>query len=154
MTWAPIPDFPGYFVNEQGGVLSRKRRRPRILRSARDGEGRAIVALRRGGRLVSRRIHVLMLAAFVGPRPDGAVIRHLDGDHTHNVLSNLAYGTHSENGYDAVAHGTHVQASKTHCKHGHEFTPENTYLRPDRVGRLCRTCRDEASRRSAQRRAA
>jgi hypothetical protein len=26
------------------------------------------------------------------------------------------------------------------CKHGHEYTPENTYLRPDRGTRQCRTC--------------
>jgi hypothetical protein len=32
------------------------------------------------------------------------------------------------------------QARKTHCKHGHEFTPENTKI--DIQGnRLCRTCR-------------
>lgn len=32
-----------------------------------------------------------------------------------------------------------VNAAKTHCKHGHEFTPENTRL--DRGGyRCCRTC--------------
>ena len=26
------------------------------------------------------------------------------------------------------------------CKHGHEFTPENTYYRPDRPGRICVKC--------------
>lgn len=34
--------------------------------------------------------------------------------------------------------------SKTHCSRGHEFTSENTYFRPDRYGRICRICRDEA----------
>ncbi len=33
--------------------------------------------------------------------------------------------------------------AKTHCDKGHEFTPENIYYRPDRYGRVCRTCRDE-----------
>lgn len=33
--------------------------------------------------------------------------------------------------------------SKTHCDSGHEFTIENTYYRPDRYGRICKTCRDE-----------
>ena len=34
---------------------------------------------------------------------------------------------------------------KTHCRHGHEYTPENTYLQPQSRGygfsRVCRTCR-------------
>lgn len=31
------------------------------------------------------------------------------------------------------------QAQQTHCKRGHEFTPENTYVKPD-GRRTCRTC--------------
>lgn len=35
----------------------------------------------------------------------------------------------------------HLNSLKTHCKHGHEFTPENTYIRKDRNGnRECITC--------------
>jgi hypothetical protein len=36
-----------------------------------------------------------------------------------------------------------ANAEKTHCKRGHEFTPENTYVqskRNGRLGRACRTC--------------
>lgn len=29
---------------------------------------------------------------------------------------------------------------KTHCRHGHEYTPENTYIRPEGEGRGCRAC--------------
>lgn len=44
-------------------------------------------------------------------------------------------------------------ASKTHCAHGHEFTPENTAPIPGRLsgGRRCRTCSALASRRQKQR---
>jgi hypothetical protein len=34
-----------------------------------------------------------------------------------------------------------INARKTHCAQGHEFTPENTYWRPDGKGRHCLTCR-------------
>jgi hypothetical protein len=40
-----------------------------------------------------------------------------------------------------------INAAKTHCDNGHEFTAENTYYRPDRFGRICITCRDDALRR-------
>lgn len=40
-----------------------------------------------------------------------------------------------------------VNAGKTHCIHGHEFTPENTYTNPGGK-RGCKTC---ARRRAAER---
>jgi len=39
-----------------------------------------------------------------------------------------------------------INARKTHCDRGHEFTPENTYWRPDGKGRHCLTCRRAADR--------
>lgn len=43
-----------------------------------------------------------------------------------------------------------INAQKTHCKYGHEFTPENTYYftRPDgRVMRQCKKCVAERNRK-------
>lgn len=147
-TWKPIPGFDGYSVSNHGLVLSTKRGKPRIMRPARDSCGYPILALRQNGRLVTRRAHILMMLAFVGPRPDGAIIRHIDGNPENNVLENLSYGTHSENGFDAVHHGTHTWASRTHCRNGHPYSPENTYHRLDRTGRLCRICRRTSSRKN------
>lgn len=31
-------------------------------------------------------------------------------------------------------------SSRTHCKHGHEFTPENTRIEKKRGHRVCRAC--------------
>lgn len=85
------------------------------------------------------------MAAFAGPCPEGLEVRHLDGDPANNRLTNLCYGTHSENVQDSLRHGTHAQARKDHCNAGHEFTPENTYIRPDNGYRQCRTCYIERS---------
>ena len=41
------------------------------------------------------------------------------------------------------AAASHPQASKTHCKHGHLFSADNTYYTPD-GHRRCRTCLREA----------
>lgn len=43
----------------------------------------------------------------------------------------------------AKANGAHpniLNGDKTHCKHGHEFTPENTRLERNGKKRVCRTC--------------
>lgn len=45
-----------------------------------------------------------------------------------------------------------INAAKTHCPRGHEYTPENTYLRIKPKGltaRECRTCRGMTGRRAA-----
>jgi hypothetical protein len=42
-------------------------------------------------------VHVLMLTAFVGPRPKGQQGMHDDDVPTHNVLGNLSWGTPKQN---------------------------------------------------------
>ncbi|QQM15210.1 HNH endonuclease [Mycobacterium phage Pound] len=106
------------------------------------------VVLRYGGRRQAYRIHELVLTAFVGPRPAGMEACHGGLGPTDNRLSNLRWDTHSGNVGDQVRAGTHNNASKTHCKNGHEFTPENTAPR-ENGGRRCITCRrNDWSRRS------
>ena len=39
-----------------------------------------------------------------------------------------------------------LNRNKTHCPKGHPYNEENTYIRPGRVGRSCRTCSREAKR--------
>lgn len=64
------------------------------------------------------RLHVLVCAAFKGPRPSGMFVLHYDGNPTNNHLSNLRYGTHSENTQDAIRHGTHRCGEASHlAKH-------------------------------------
>ena len=38
---------------------------------------------------------------------------------------------------------------RTHCPHGHEYTAENTYIRPVAGSRACRVCRAESHRKHA-----
>jgi hypothetical protein len=42
-------------------------------------------------------IHKLMAYTFIGPRPDGLEIDHIDRNKLNNQLDNLRYCTHSEN---------------------------------------------------------
>jgi hypothetical protein len=40
-----------------------------------------------------------------------------------------------------TAHPARLNSEKTHCKHGHELTPKNTYHYPHKNSRGCRICR-------------
>lgn len=81
---------------------------------------------------------------------NGAMPAHLDACHSCDVecCINPAHiwpGTPSENAKDAVRKGyvpsnPRWQAFKTHCKRGHEFTPENTAARLSN-GKYIRRCR-------------
>ena len=62
----------------------------------------------------------------------------------------LREGTQQENMQDSVLVGTfknviaEERKQATHCKWGHEFTPENTRIRPG--GRECKECQRERDR--------
>jgi len=71
-----------------------------------------------------------------GPIPDGLTIDHLCRNRgcvnpAHMEVVSSRTNTLRGNSVGAI------NARKTHCKHGHEFTPENTY---HSRGRKCRTC--------------
>jgi hypothetical protein len=141
--WLPIPGYEGrYDVSDQGRVRSwtRSLRDPHLLRQHLNGAGYLQVKLCRDRAVNTARVHLLVLLAFVGPRADGLVCRHLDGDSNNNVLSNLRYGTYAENAQDRVRHGTDAHARRTHCNYGHPFDAANTWVNPTGGERRCRTC--------------
>ncbi len=79
-----------------------------------------------------------------GPIPDGLyVLHHCDNRACVNI-DHLYVGTQSDNIRDAVRRGRHKSGPgsepRSHCYHGHEFTVDNTYIRPD-GWKSCRTCR-------------
>jgi len=140
--WRPVVGFPDYMVSDQGRVASLKGREPRILQPYLNGREKypypSVTLHGDGGRRI-RTVHGIVAEAFIGPRPDGLEVRHLDGDPDNSAASNLRYGTHAENMQDRLAHGRHPMANKTHCKRDHEFTDDNTLVY--RGSRFCRACK-------------
>ena len=51
-------------------------------------------------------VHILVLEAFVGPKPKGMEGCHYDGDFSNNKLENLRWDTHLANEADKKRHGT------------------------------------------------
>lgn len=149
--WRPVVGYEGaYEISDRGRVRSMDRvrtdtwgRRTRYLgqllkprRSGPQGKYYLTVALTNGAH---GKIHVLVAAAFIGPRPDGAQVCHNDGDRFNNQASNLRYATPSENNHDIVRHGRHVNACKTTCPQGHELKHPNL-VNSELPYRKCRAC--------------
>lgn len=63
--------------------------------------------------------------------------------------AHLFVGTRADNMQDAQRKGRVAGQSKTHCKHGHEFTPENTYVSRS-TQRHCRACSIARARKQHQ----
>ena len=93
------------------------------------------------------RAHRFAYELLVGPIPEGLELDHVKarGCTNRNCVNpaHLEPVTHAENCNNIRSDGGKItgakQRSKTHCIHGHEYTPENTYLDP-RNERQCRAC--------------
>lgn len=74
--------------------------------------------------------------------PPGQVVRHRCDNPPCVNPDHLELGTQRDNVNDTKARGrlNLHQSRKTHCPQGHEYTPENTYVPPNRKERQCREC--------------
>lgn len=94
------------------------------------------------GKMVA--IHRRSFELFRGPIPEGLVLDHLCRNPSCCNPDHLDPVTNSENRRRGVF------ADAKACKHGHEYTPENTTIQIDKRGhksKLCRICRAERFRK-------
>lgn len=125
--WKDILGFPGYEVSDHGRVRSFWRHvrikgkqgiecivdqfPQRVLKGG-ISNGYPSVTMTKGGKICGKKIHRLVLEAFVGPCPQGCESCHNDGIRTHNYSSNLRWDTCKRNNCDKVRHGTNNAGSK------------------------------------------
>lgn len=112
-TFKDIPGYEGlYQVSNKGNVrsLDRLRSNGRKLKgkTLRGGssKGYSQVGLTKEGRTKKIKVHLLVAAAFIGPRPEGLVCDHIDEVKTNNDISNLRYITQRENISRSIKGGT------------------------------------------------
>lgn len=100
--WRPVVGFPRYKISSFGKVIGPRGKQRKVqLNNA----GYRQLHLFENGRQVVLFVHQQVLIAFVGPRPEGCIARHLDGNRENNCRWNLAWGTPKENAQDAIRHG-------------------------------------------------
>jgi hypothetical protein len=124
--WLPVKGYEGlYEVSDQGRVKrvegrvwNRKgywlTRKEGLRKLGVDSDGYLIVILSKEGVSRTKKVHQLVLQAFVGDCPDGLQTRHLNGKRNDNRLSNLAWGTAAENMADIERHGKRRRGEDHH----------------------------------------
>ena len=108
--WKPVPNYESFYEVSNHGRVAALKKDGRYFRKLNyatpypcfstkdiDGTGQK-----------SFYVHKLVAKLFIGDRPDGFVIRHLDGNRHNNHVLNLAYGTPRQNYDDTVRHKVHA----------------------------------------------
>lgn len=92
--------------------------------------------------------HRVAYLIFKGDIPDGLELDHLCRNPSCINPGHLEPVTRKVNTDRGVCAETHRKrfASQTHCKNGHEYTPENTYRAPKSGKRHCKSCARLAQR--------
>ena len=92
-----------------------------------------------------RGAHRVIYELLVGAVPDGLELDHLCRNRGCVRPDHLEPVTASENNRRGINVLARKWASRTHCEHGHEYTPENTHI-GTRGQRICRACERERQR--------
>jgi len=131
IAYCPISGFSGYVVGSDGTVWSNHQQtspnvngkcvgaryvegstwRELALTNNRTGYPRAAL-YRNDGKQVKALVHLLVLEAFVGPRPDGMEGLHGNGIKSDCRRDNLRWGTPVENWEDRRKHGAAANMAK------------------------------------------
>jgi hypothetical protein len=110
--WRDIPGYEGYQASSIGRVRSNfllgghgRRGAWRVRKLCKMSSGYPSLSVVVGGTRSSPAVHWLVAAAFLGPRPAGFEINHIDGVKSNNRVGNLEYVTVSENKRHAIRLG-------------------------------------------------
>lgn len=115
--WKTIDRFPNYEVSNEGTVRRKTGGRGAVAGKelkwhTNTSSGYPDVRFTVDRKQTAIPVHRLVANAFLGDRPDGLQIRHLDGNKLNNHVDNLCYGTAKENAQDRVLHGNSFKGTK------------------------------------------
>ena len=111
--WKTIPGFSRYSVSDSGEVRRDVRMwnaMPGPVSISINADGYPQVSITSDSGIYKKEnVHSLVALAFFGPRPEGLVVCHFDGDPGNCSIKNLRYDTYRSNVHDAIRHGTQVK---------------------------------------------
>lgn len=148
--WREVPGTDGmYEVNDRGQVRSWSwfKKGELLTPALTNGDGFLTVNLRVDGKKKKIPVHLLVAAAFIGPKPEGAKVRHVNGDRTDNRAVNLRYGSAMDCIYDQLRREALEKAllqvreevlKQPVCPNGHPLNSVNAYEHEGEI--KCRAC--------------
>ncbi len=107
-----VPEYPSLVISSDGRIQGPS---GKWLKTFPDKRGYLRFNIYRGNRKWTQHgVHAAVCAAFNGPRPEGQLVRHLDGNPGTNDFRNLAWGTFQDNEADQIRHGRGLQGIRHH----------------------------------------
>ena len=125
--WVPVFGFEKYYEVSNTGVIRRigKSRGSvfhNILTQTLNNSGYLRVRISRVGIRKNIYVHKIVAESFLGPRPNGLFVNHIDCNKTNNNIENLEYVTRKENMNHARKCGYNFNAKKIIClNNGKQF---------------------------------
>lgn len=112
-----IPGYEGLYAAREDGAIVRLKgasgtQPGRVLKPVPNRNGYLYYHLSQHAQVKCFTAQSLVAAAFIGPRPDGHDVMHMNAVKHDNRPSNLQYGTRSENQLHAVETGHHAKFAK------------------------------------------
>lgn len=105
-----VRDYEGlYKVSDLGAIYSLRKWRGKHFRKLKyhlNAFGYPVFSLTKNGNTKGITAHKIVTTSFLGERPLGMEVRHLDGNKLNFQLNNLKYGTAKENAADRDKHNT------------------------------------------------
>ena len=125
--WKDVPGYESYYqISNFGNVKSLSRNvyrqnysfvsKEKILKLREEKHGRLYVDLRKNKKVKRFYVHTLVALAFIGERPKGYFVCHINGNNQDNKLSNLKYDTPRQNQIDVYRYGNTHGNSKLSIK--------------------------------------
>ena len=117
--WREVPGWPGYRVSNTGIVQSCRSNGGKLTELWRtratwvDRDGYRKLNVHNKQKKLFTGVSVLVCLAFHGPKPEGAMALHCNGNRLDDRSDNLRWGTAKDNSDDREHHGTQPRGSVT-----------------------------------------